>query len=80
VGRAPVSLETTAAALAEVGEFPRAVAAAEAALRLARSSGQAALVQKIQSELDLYRAGRPCRETPRVAPPAERAEASHPLG
>jgi tetratricopeptide (TPR) repeat protein len=62
--RNPIFLETLAAAYAEAGQFPQAVATATEAV--ARSSGQTMLALKIQSQLDLYRAGRPYRETPQT--------------
>jgi tetratricopeptide (TPR) repeat protein len=67
--RSPVALETLAAAYAEAGQFPQAVAAAEKAVQIAGAAGQMALAVKIRSELALYRARRPCRETPRESPP-----------
>ena len=53
-----------AAAYAETGQFPQAVATAERALALAKSAGQTTLTVQLQSQLDLYRAGRPCRDPP----------------
>jgi tetratricopeptide (TPR) repeat protein len=63
-GNEPNCMATLAAAYAEAGQFPPAVAAAERAVALARSAGQAILALKCQSQLALYRAGRPCREAP----------------
>lgn len=68
--RDPETLGTLAAAYAEAGRFPEAVAAGEHALRLARDhtprlSGQerSALVQRLRQRLDCYKAGKPFRET-----------------
>ena len=64
-------LDTLAAAYAEAGQFPEAVATAEKALSLVKSAHDAILALRIQSHLDLYRAGRPWRETPQEpSPPA----------
>ncbi len=51
-------LDTLAAAYAAAGRFTNAVATAQAAVDLARSSGQAQVVSEIQTRLELYRAGR----------------------
>ena len=55
-------LDTLAAAYAAAGRFSDAVTAAERAVQLVESAGQTALVNRIQSRLELYRAGRPYRE------------------
>ena len=60
--REPGTLGTLAAACAEAGKFPAAVAAEEEALELAKTAKQAALAKAIQSRLDLYRAGKPYRD------------------
>ncbi|MGA2257247.1 MAG: sulfatase-like hydrolase/transferase, partial [Thermoguttaceae bacterium] len=65
--RDPNVLATLAAAYAEAGRFPEAIAAAEEALALAQAAKQSELAMAIQSHLDLYRAGRPYRE-PAVKP------------
>ena len=62
----PLLLTTLAAAYAETGQFPQAVATAERALALAKSAGQTILALEVQSQLDLYRTGRPCRVTPKT--------------
>ena len=56
------ALDTLAAACAESGEFPRALATAERALTLAATANQASLRERIQARQALYRAGRPWRE------------------
>jgi spermidine synthase len=58
-------LDTLAAAYAAAGRFAEAVAAAERAVPLAESGGQAELARRIQSRLELYRAGRPYRAAQR---------------
>jgi tetratricopeptide (TPR) repeat protein len=58
----PASLNVLAAAYAEVGQFDQAVAQAEQALALARSSGQMGLGDIIEKLLELYRQGQPYRE------------------
>jgi predicted Zn-dependent protease len=58
----PASLDVLAAAYAAAGRFPDALHAAETALHLAESSGQTALAEKIRARLELFRAGRPCRQ------------------
>ena len=64
-GRAAAVLDTLAAAYAETGQFHKAVATAQQALARARSGKQPGSAFAIQSRLDLYRAGRPFRETPK---------------
>jgi tetratricopeptide (TPR) repeat protein len=67
--REPAFLDTLAAAYAEAGQFPKAVATAKEALALAQSAKQTLPALTIQSHLDLYRAGRPYRQTPPGAGP-----------
>jgi tetratricopeptide (TPR) repeat protein len=55
-------LDTLAAAYAAAGRFDDAVTAAERAVQLAESAGQASLAKLIRQRLELYRAGRPYRE------------------
>ena len=55
-------LHTLAAACAESGDFPRAIAAAEQARALAAASGQTNLLAVAEQRLQLYREGRPYRE------------------
>jgi tetratricopeptide (TPR) repeat protein len=78
----PLLLTTLAAAYAETGQFPQAVATAERALALAKSARQTnfavELKSELQSQLDLYRAGRPCRVTPKL--PERRGEAGEGRG
>jgi len=58
----PLFLGTLAAAYAEAGHFPEAVATAEKAEQLATNSGQAAVATKNRQLLEFYRAGKPYRE------------------
>ena len=55
----PVYLGTLAAAYAEAGRFPEAVATAEKAEQLANTAGLTAVAAKIRQLLELYRAGKP---------------------
>jgi tetratricopeptide (TPR) repeat protein len=59
-GRTPARLDAVAAAAAETGRFPDAVAAAEEAVRSSPEPEQSAR----RARLDAYRAGRPHREPP----------------
>jgi tetratricopeptide (TPR) repeat protein len=58
----PVLLETLAAALAETGDFPRAIDAAQHALSLAQQENDTALASRLQEQLVGYRASQPWRE------------------
>jgi superkiller protein 3 len=58
-GGNPFVLCTLAAAYAEAGRFSDAVQAAQHALQLAGAGSNTALASQIESELKLYRAGRP---------------------
>jgi tetratricopeptide (TPR) repeat protein len=55
----PVVLDTLAAAYAEAGRFPEAVTIAQRALRLAEARSNTALTVSLQSQLQLFQAGRP---------------------
>jgi choline-sulfatase len=55
-------LDTLAAAYAEAGRFPEAVAAGEQAASYARAAHQDALVDEILARVFLYRGGRPYRD------------------
>jgi len=68
----PRCLDTLAVAYAGNGQFSDAVAAAQRAGQLAESAGLAALAAQIQARLELYRAGRPYRESPRSAAQPDR--------
>jgi tetratricopeptide (TPR) repeat protein len=58
----PAFLDTLAAAYAEAGRFPEAVAALKEAIALAASSGHGDDVAELQGRLPFYEAGRPWRE------------------
>jgi hypothetical protein len=60
----PVLLGTLAAAFAEVGEFEQAVATATEARNLADALGQKDLAARNQALLELYRRGKPYRDSP----------------
>ncbi len=57
----PVLLSTLAAAYSEVGRFPEAIETASKALALVLPEDKA-LAQGLRRQLQLYRAGKPCRE------------------
>ena len=58
----PLFIGTLAAAYAEAGRFPEAVATAEKAEQLATSAGLKKVAEKNQQLLELYRAGKPYHE------------------
>jgi hypothetical protein len=55
---------TLAAAYAEAGRFPEAVTTAEKAEQFATDAGLAAVAAKNRQLIELYRAGKPCHESP----------------
>jgi len=55
----PIMLRTLAAAYAEAGRFPEAVATTQRAVLLAEAQSDSALADRIRSEMKLYQAGRP---------------------
>ncbi|MBX7166925.1 MAG: tetratricopeptide repeat protein [Pirellulales bacterium] len=57
------SLDTLAAALAEAGDFPRAVQAAERAAVRAAQTGRPERTARYKAHLEMFRAGMPLRET-----------------
>ncbi len=59
----PLFIGTLAAAYAESGRFPEAVATAEKAEQLATAAGLPAVAAKNRQLLELYRAGKPCHES-----------------
>lgn len=61
----PRAADILAAALAETGQWDRAVGTAERAESLARQSGEEALADQILTRLEGYRAGRPHRQPAR---------------
>jgi tetratricopeptide (TPR) repeat protein len=56
-GNDPLILHTLAAAYAENGQFPKAVAAAKEALQLADERGFASLAESLRNKIVLYQAG-----------------------
>ena len=64
-GREPNSLATLAAAYAEAGQFPAGRGRGPAGRGVGHDRpGRRILALKCQAQLELYRAGRPCREMP----------------
>jgi tetratricopeptide (TPR) repeat protein len=61
--RLAACLDTLAAAYAAAGRFSEAIATAQKAIELARSAGQPELASEIEARLQLYRAGRPYRQS-----------------
>jgi spermidine synthase len=61
--RAAADLDTLAVAYAAAGRFNDAVATAQKAIELAKAAGQSQLVEEIELHLELYRAGRPYRQS-----------------
>ena len=59
----PQLLDTLAAAYAEAGRFPEAIATAERAIGRAASASDTALAEAIQERVGLYRAGRAFRDS-----------------
>jgi cytochrome c-type biogenesis protein CcmH/NrfG len=68
--RRTIMVGTLAAAYAEAGRFPEAVATAQQACALAADEGDGALLARNQQLLGLYRASKPYHEP--AAPPARR--------
>lgn len=61
--RDPVSLDSLAASLAELGDFGAAAAVAAEAVGAARASGNAAIVPELEYRLELYRGGQKVRDS-----------------
>ena len=70
-----IMVGTLAAAYAEAGRFPEAVATAEKAIALATQAGDQALLARNRQLLELYGAGQPYHEP---AAPAQSPAASQP--
>jgi tetratricopeptide (TPR) repeat protein len=64
-GTNPVVLRTLAAGYAETGQFAKAIESAQAAIQLARLSGDNSLATDVREQLGFYRLGAPYRETRR---------------
>jgi tetratricopeptide (TPR) repeat protein len=69
VGDVPDVLNTLAAAYAESGRFPEAVATAQKAVELARHRNNLALADTVQVRMALYEAGKPYHQPPSVSAP-----------
>ena len=69
-GKDPLFLHKLAAAFAETGDFPKALNAADLALKLATDQGNAALVGELQRNIAIYQTNSPLRDTrrPNMAP------------
>ena len=65
-GKTPAILSTLAAAYAESGRFPEAVATAQRALDLATAQTNSAQADILRANIALYRAGAPFHDTPRT--------------
>jgi tetratricopeptide (TPR) repeat protein len=61
-GKDPVIIGTLAAAYAETGNFPEAIATAQRAQQLAVSQNNSTVATALQAELKLYQAGSPFRD------------------
>ena len=73
-GKDPALLGTLAAAYAEAGRFPDAVATAQRALNLATAQTNAPQVETLRGRLKLYQSGSPCRDadlSPRAGLPPQ---------
>jgi tetratricopeptide (TPR) repeat protein len=62
-GRNAVFIGTLAAAFAETGRFPEAIASAQRALSLAAAQSNTALQDQLHAQIKLYEAGSPLRDT-----------------
>ncbi len=69
-GRRPDILNTLAAAYAEAGRFPEALATAHTALELATQQNTRALADALRAWIRLYEAGKPYRQTPSASTPS----------
>jgi Tfp pilus assembly protein PilF len=61
-GADPLILRALAAAFAETGRFPEALAAAEHALEIARKAGDESRVLDVERQISAYRLGQPFRD------------------
>ncbi len=62
-GKQAAALDTLAAAYAEAGRFPEAVATARKAVNLATQEKNQGLADRLQARLALYEAHKPFRQT-----------------
>jgi hypothetical protein len=63
-GRDADSLDTLAAAYAEMGQYTDAGRTEERAIAIAQSSGIADMIPEMQMRLEMYRAGQRFRQAP----------------
>jgi tetratricopeptide (TPR) repeat protein len=68
-GKQPDVLDTLAAALAEAGRFPEALATARKALDLAAKQNNRSLAGGLRTRIALYEAGKPYRQPPSASVP-----------
>jgi len=73
----PVLTGTLAAAYAEAGRFPEAMATAQKAMQIATAAGQSEVAAKNRQLLELYRAGKPYHEPPAVVSSSVQKPAQH---
>jgi protein O-mannosyl-transferase len=66
--RQAAMLDTLAAAYAEAGRFPEAVATARKSIALAVAAGQKAMAERTRQLCELYQAGKPFHEPPAPKP------------
>jgi len=67
-GQDPDFLDTLAAAYAEAGRFPDAIAAARKALDLATQQHFGELVEALNAKIKVYEAGQPYRDPVKAGP------------
>jgi cytochrome c-type biogenesis protein CcmH/NrfG len=61
--------DSLAAAYAEAGRFAQAIEAARRAIALAEAAGQTSSLPRFHQRLELYQAGQPFHEAPRLTTP-----------
>ncbi|MFC1654459.1 tetratricopeptide repeat protein [Myxococcota bacterium] len=66
--RIPATLETLAAAYAEVGNFPKAIETMEKALKLAQKSKNPKLIAKLTMQIEQYRQNQSLRLPQKIPP------------
>jgi tetratricopeptide (TPR) repeat protein len=69
LGDVPGVLDTLAAAYAEAGRFPEALAATRKALELAKRQNDRPLIDALRAHIALYEAGKPYHQTPAASTP-----------
>ncbi len=73
-GKRPDVLDTLAAAYAEAGRFPEALATARQALELARQQNNPSLADAVRARIALYEAGQPFHERPPLPSPGPKTK------